>query len=176
MDPAAPFHRKPTGFIRPAPERQIWQNLSVHDVPLHLFLLQQMFQRVPAQGGQTVHIIWISTIELPIPWQHAEQPRQSSHPAFTISSRLYSFPSEISAIVTLRSISTSLFLPQSDLKSPTNVPDPPLWSPSSSQNGQRCDPRHTAPRSSRNLFFNLLHPVIFQDHKLLVGRGLTENV
>ena len=60
MDPAAPcFIEKPTGFIRPAPESQIRQNLSVHDVPLHLFLLQQMFQRVPAQGGQTVHIIWI---------------------------------------------------------------------------------------------------------------------
>ena len=60
MDPAAPcFIEKPTGFIRPAPERQIWQNLSVHDVPLYLFFLQQMFQRVPAQSGQTVHIIWI---------------------------------------------------------------------------------------------------------------------
>ena len=35
----------------------------------------------------------------------------------------------------------------------TNVPDPPLWSPSSSQSGQRCDPRHTAPRSSRKPLF-----------------------
>ena len=27
------------------------------------------------------------------------------------------------------------------------------------------------PEAHGNLFFNLLHPVIFQDHKLLVGRG-----
>ena len=91
------------------------------------FLLQQMFQRVPAQSGRTVtHHMDPARSNYPFRDSTPNIPGNHRIRLFTISSRLYSFPSEISAIVTLRSISTSLFLPQSDLKSPTNVPDPPL--------------------------------------------------